>query len=216
MRFVIREQEYEKLLAAGRLKYLTGAFESWRLTEAVDGYRVMRIDLDRRDAGQGTSTLFHLLLDAGGRLERVKLRHFLPDSDLNVDVLVDGDSFNISRAGAWGAAHDVVNRPAGFGLLLPSLVGMALFVRDIAGERNHSAILLDPARQFAPRQVTVKIETLEEEELAVTGQTLVVRPHLIDQNGTRQTIWLDQYGLPVRANDETGLQAVEDRYVRHR
>jgi len=217
MRFIIREQEYEVLLAAGRLKYRSGALESWRLTEAVGDYRVMRVDLDWRDAGQNSSTLFHLLLDQGNQLERAKLRQIMPDGDLSVDVLVDGDSLNVSRAGAMGVAHDVVDRPAGFGLLLPGLVGMALFVGQAGKERDHSAIWLDPARQFAPRQVAVEIETtMEEESLAVTGQMLAVRPYLIGQNGDRQTLWLDKYGLPVRVEDEQGVFALEDRYVRHR
>lgn len=215
MRFIIREQEYERLLAAGRLNYRSGALESWRLTEAVDGYMVVRVDLDWRDAGRDKSTLLHLLLDPDGRLERAKLKEFSPDDELDVDVLAEGDSLNVGRASAQGVAHDVVDRPAGFGLLLPSLVGLALFVRQAGDVQRYSAILLDPARQFEPRQVSMEINAMEEERLAVTGQALVVRPYLIGQNGTRQTIWLDRYGLPVRVDDETGLWAVEDRYVRH-
>jgi hypothetical protein len=198
------------------LKYRSGAFESWRLTEAVDGYRVMRIDLDRRDSGKANSTLLHLLLDPHGQLERAKVREFAPDKDLSVDVLVDGGLFSVSRAVPQGVTHDLIARPAGFGLILPSLAGLALFVRHTGNERSQSAILLDPARQLASRQVIVEIDVMEEESFAVTGQTLVVRPYLISQNGTRQTIWLDKYGLPVRVEDEKGLRAVEDRYVRHR
>jgi hypothetical protein len=216
MRFIIREQEYEKLLASGRLKYRSGALESWRLTEAVDGYRVMRIDLDWRDAGKAISRLFHLLLDPDGRLERAKVREFSPDDELIVDILPDGDSFSVSRAGAQGVAHDLVARPDDFGLILPSLIGLALFVRHAKDKQESRAILLDPALQMAPRQVTVEIDVLEEERFAVTGQTVAVRPYLISQNGTLQTVWLDKYGLPVRVDDERGLRALEDRYVRHR
>jgi len=216
MRFIIREQEYEQLLAAGRLKYRSGVLESWRLTGAVDGYTVMRIDLDRRDAGQQRSTLIHLLINPGGQLERAKLRDFSTGSDLSGDVLVDGNSMDVSRATETGVMHDLIKRPAGFGLLLPGLVGLALFVWHASHDQDHSAIWLDPARQFAPRQVSVEIDPMEQESIAVTGQTLVVRPYLIGQNGNHQTIWLDEYGLPVRVDDEEGLRALEDRYVRHR
>lgn len=215
MRFVIREQEYERLLAAGRLRHLSGALESWRLTEAVDKYTVLRVDLDGRDTGDAGSTLFHLLLNPDGRLERAKIRVLSPQEDLSVDVLVESDSLSVSRAGADGVKHDLVDRSPGFGMMLPGLVGLALFVHHAASRREHTTIALDTARRFAPRQVSVTINAFDEERLAVTGQDLAVRPYLISRNGTRLKIWLDKYGLPVRVEDEKGLQALEDRYVRH-
>jgi hypothetical protein len=216
MRFIIREQEYEKLLAAGRLKYRSGDLESWRLTEAVEDYKVMRIDLDRRDADASHSTLLHLLLDPDGRCERAKLRDFSAVSDMSIDVLVDHESVSVSRASSEGVIHDDFERPSGFGLLLPGQIGLALFVGDAACTLESPAIQLDSSRRFAPHQVAMKIEALAEERLAVMGQDMVVRPFLISHGDTQQTIWLDKHGLPMRVDDREGLYAKEDRYVRHR
>lgn len=215
MRFIIREQEYEKLLAAGRLKYRSGAFESWRLTEAIDGYTIMRIDLDRRDTGSASTTLIHLLLDAGGRLERTKLRHYSPHSDISVDALVDRDSLSISRSAASDLSQDEFDLPRGFGLMLPGVVGMALLVRSVRAEKQLAMIVLDPAQRYAPRRASMEISAMAEETFVVTGQTVAVRPYLIRHDETNQKIWLDSYGLPVRIDDEEGLKAVKDRYVRH-
>lgn len=216
MRFIIREQEYEQLVAAGRLKYRSGALESWRFTEAVDGFLVMRVDLDRRDAGAASSILIHLLLDKDGRLERAKLRDFSPEGDVSVDVLVDQDSLSVSEPDSNGIGHYDVDLQPGSGVILPGLVSMALFIRPTDRVQDRSAIVLDPDRRYAPQEQSVEISMLEEESLTVTGQTVAVRPYLIRRDGMSQTIWLDKYGLPVRADDEEGLRALEDRYVRHR
>jgi hypothetical protein len=216
MRFVIREQEYEKLVASGRLKYVSGELESWRLTEAVDGYMVMRVDLDGREAGGASSTLLHLLLDPDRRLERAKLREISANKDLSVDVLVVGEMLNINRTGVAGVAHSLVDRSPGFGLILPGLVGLALFVGRASDREEQAVVVLDQAHDFEPRKVAVTTSSLQEERLAVTGQDVVVRPYLIGLGRTRQTIWLDKDGLPVRVEDESGLRAFEERYVRHR
>ena len=50
MRFIIHEQGYERLVAAGQLRYArdgeaTGTRELWRLTMAVAGYQFLRVGL---------------------------------------------------------------------------------------------------------------------------------------------------------------------------
>ncbi|UCG24564.1 MAG: hypothetical protein JSW55_00750 [Chloroflexota bacterium] len=221
MRFIIREQEYEKLVAAGRLHYLsagveTGAVESYRLTQAVDGFSVMRIDLDRRESTEANSTLFHLLLDPYGRPERVKLRRLSPADSSEVDVLVDDESFNISRTSEADVVREEMKRPAGFGLLIPTAVGLGLFVHGNPGRRSAQAISLDETRRLAPLSASLEIDPLDEEEMTVTGQLVAVRPYLIRQKGAKCKVWLDDHGLPVRLDDEDGALAVEHRYVRQR
>ena len=221
MRFIIREQEYEKLVAAGRLRYLaagieTGAVETYRLTQAVEGYSVIRIDLDRRETADASSTLFHLLLDPGGRPERLKLRYFAPADSFGADVLVDDESYSVSRTSKENVVQDEMRRPPGYGLLMPVAVGLGLFVHGNPGQRSAAAISLDETRRYAPFSPSVEIDPLDEEEMTVTGQLVTVRPYLIHHNGANCKIWLDGHGLPVRLDDEDGLQAVEDRYVRQR
>jgi hypothetical protein len=220
MRFVIREQEYETLLAAGLLSYRsagaeTGAVERWRLTQAVDGYGVMRIDLDRRDTVEDSSTLLHLLLNPDGRPERLKLRRFsAQQSPIDVDVLIDAGSLSMSRNCDGEIRQDEMSLPPGFALLMPATIGLAMFVHGNQGRRSATAIALDENRSFAPLRAEVEINQGDEEEIVVTGQTATVRPYLIRRNGVENTIWLDDYGLPVRFDDEDGTKAVEVRYVR--
>ncbi|HSG18384.1 MAG TPA: hypothetical protein VLE70_18970 [Anaerolineae bacterium] len=221
MRFIIREQEYERLLAAGRLRYLsagieTGVFETYRLTQAVDGFTVARIDLDRRDTAAANSTLLHLLLNPGGRPERLKLRRFSPAGSVEADVLVEDESFSVRRTGLADMAQEEMKRPPGYGLLMPAAVGLAFFIHGNPGQRSAAAIGLDEQRLYAPFSTSVEIDPLDEEEMTVTGQLVPVRPYLIRQRGTICKIWLDDYGLPVRLDDEDGTHAVEDRYVRQR
>lgn len=79
MRFIIHEMPYERPLLAGRLRYErdgvpTGAVELWRITNAVDGYRFLRVDLDAREAESGRSSLYHVTLNPAGRPEQLKFR----------------------------------------------------------------------------------------------------------------------------------------------
>lgn len=216
MRFIIREQDYEQLIAAGRLTYRSGAVEHWRLTEAVAGFRVMRVDFDRRDTAVASSTLMHLLMDPDGRPERLKLRHFAPDNPADVDVLVDSGSLSVSRDCNDDVTRDELILPPGFGLLMPATIGLALFVWSSRSQSCASAIDLDEQRCFAPVLTSIELEPLAEEDLTVTGQLVAVRPYLIRRNEMDYTIWLDEQGLPVRLEAEDGLRAIEDRYVRHR
>ena len=216
MRFIIREQEYEVLIAAGRLKYRSGAVESWRLTEAVDGFQVMRIDLDFRDSSAANGLLMHVLLDSGKRLERLKLRNLAADGPVGVDALASEGLLTVSRIIENGMEYEELRQPPGFGLLLPGFIGLGLVVHCLTGEGPTSVIELSTEKHYEPSQLTVEVNELDAETIAVTGQALAVRPYLIRKNGMTRTIWLDKHGLTVRIDDDEGTLAVEDRYVRHR
>lgn len=221
MRFIIREQEYERLIAAGRLIYRasgkeTGTVERWRLTQAIDGFWVMRVDLDQRETTVASSTLFHLLLDPRRRPERLKLRHFSQDVDDEVDVLIENGSLTVRRTYDGQSAEDEMSLPPGFGLLMPAVVGLALFVDGSQGQRSVEAIALDESNNFVPCLKSLDLMSLPEEELTVTGQRIAVRPYLIRGSGIDVKLWIDDRGLPVRLNDSDGRQVIEDRYVRHR
>ena len=79
MRFLLREQAYEKPMAAGKLRYEssagpTGAVEAWRLSAVEGDYRFLRVDLDAREAASGNSYIFHLTLNGQNRPERLQFR----------------------------------------------------------------------------------------------------------------------------------------------
>jgi hypothetical protein len=98
MRFIIHELPYEKPLLAGQLRYerdgqLTGAVESWRLSDAVDGYQFLRIDLDARQAPSGRSYLYHLTLSSAGVLEQIKYRFWGDGIEAGGTVVNQGDGW---------------------------------------------------------------------------------------------------------------------------
>jgi hypothetical protein len=216
MRFIIREQEYEQLVAAGRLTYRSGTLESYRLTEAAEGFQVMRVDLDRRSSDTEDSLLIHILLDSSQHLERLKMRELSPDNSVNVDALAGVGLLSISREDQHGVEYSELEQPLGFGLLLPGFIGLGLVLNYSEKGSVTSLIALDIEKNYKPTMVSMEIDKLNEESLAVTGQKLAVRPYLIRLKQATYTIWLDRHGIPVRVDDEVGTLALEDRYVRHR
>ncbi len=96
MRFLLREQPYEKPLAAGQLIYerdgqLLGRIESWRLSHALDGYRFLRADVDERESS-GRTFLFHALINATGQVENLRYRYFEAGSRAQGQILRDGQT----------------------------------------------------------------------------------------------------------------------------
>lgn len=96
MRFLLREQPYEKPLAAGKLIYERdgrplGRIESWRLSHALDGYRFLRADVDERESS-GRTFLFHVLINPIGQVENLRYRYFEAGSRAQGQILRDGQT----------------------------------------------------------------------------------------------------------------------------
>jgi hypothetical protein len=129
MRFLLREQAYERLLLAGKYVYQrddvpTGAVEWWRLTAVPEQYQILRVDLDGR-ASSGDSYLYHALLDADGLVSRLQYR-FWSKAGLRV-------SGNIQREGDTAVCTHTINNQThsqaltlttGFPLWFPSVMGL--------------------------------------------------------------------------------------------
>jgi len=216
MRFIIREQDYERLVAAGRLAYRSGVTESYQLTEAVEGFLVLRVDLDWRGSGTDQSLLIHMLLDANRQLTRAKLRALSQDYSTKLDVLATDGLFSVNHEGKHGAEYEELERPPGFGLLTPGFVGLGLVLDRSQVSAAVTMVTLDGNEDLVTSSATIEIDELNEELLAVMGQELAVRRYLIRLGHVTYTIWLDNYGLPVRVGDEHGTMAAENRYMRHR
>lgn len=78
MRFLLMTQPYEKTVASGTYDYQflnrpIDWIEQWRLSDAMDGYRFLRIDEDARGS-DGISTLYHAVLNGEGNFENIKFR----------------------------------------------------------------------------------------------------------------------------------------------
>jgi len=219
MRFIIHEQPYERPLLAGRLRYErdgrpTGAVESWRLTNAVDGYRFLRVDLDARDAPSGRSYLFHLTLSPADRPEQLKYRFWGDRLEVSGTVLWDGDALIAARR-VNGVAYEDEARGAAF--WFPAGAGLAL-LRYYAGAGDGVTLntdTSDPARALALVETPVTVALSEAETEMINGEPLPIRALSVAWGERRRVVWIDAEGRPLRLWREDGLAAVAERLVRY-
>ena len=217
MRFLLHEQGYEKPVAAGRLIYEqngqpTGAVESWRLTEAVEGYRFLRVDVDGRAAASGNSSLFHLTLSPEGQPERLLFRFFGPTAQIKGSVLFDGQTLSIVReiTGQERQEEELVASHFWF----PSTVGLGLLA-GLTGEGQVTAGMLDAAAQFTPHLVTLHYRVGQPEMVEVMGKQWQTRPLALTWADQTRTLWLDAHHQPLLMQRQDGLCGRETRYIRY-
>ncbi len=164
MRFIIRELPYERPLLAGRLRYErdgvpTGAVESWRLTQALDDYRFLRVDLDAREAPSGRSSLFHVTLNPAGRPEQIKYRLW-------------GNGPEVSGTAVWeGNEVIAARRVDGCGDEVPQLRQQRQLGRHRVDPRAVAAPELQPARAVdAQRRAALRAEVPAAEDHLPPGR----------------------------------------------
>ena len=220
MRFLIREQDYETPLAAGRFQYIqngqpTGAFESWRLTEVADGYRFLRVDMDTRETGDDESTLYHLLLDPNGRPERLKLRVLALGKQLQGDIIFEKSSIMVSGEADGRRFDDELHLESTYGFYFPTALGFALLLRGALDQEVISAVTFDQDQRSLLNQQPVIISSLQEEVLEVVRQKIVVHPYLIRWSDQEKQMWLDSYRWPLRIDFGNGQVAKETQYIRY-
>lgn len=219
MRFIIHELPYERLLLAGRLRYLRdgapmGAVESWRLTDAAEGFRFLRVDMDAREAPSGHSHLYHATLDPTGRLEQLKFRFWGQRYEVEGSVVRQGDELIGSRR-VDGRTFEDETRAGAF--WFPTGMGLALLA-DWAGETHGVRLALDlsdPARLLALVETPVTIEWGQAEMEEVDGTPLPVRPLRVAWANQQRVVWLDAERRPLRLWRDDGLTAVAERLVRY-
>jgi hypothetical protein len=219
MRFIIHEQPYERPLLAGRLRYErdgrpTGAIESWRLTNAVEGYRFLRVDLDARDAPSGRSYLFHLTLNPADQPEQLKYRFWGDGLEASGTVVWDGGSLVAARQVNSAAYQDEAR---GTAFWFPAGAGLAL-LRHHDGASDGVTLRIDtsdPAGAMALIETPVAVALGEAEVEMVGDETLPVRPLSVAWGAARRVVWIDVEGRPLRLWREDGLTAVAERLVRY-
>ncbi len=223
MRFIVHEQAYEQPIAAGRLRYerdgrATGAVESWRLTQAVAGYEVLRVDLDARAAESGHSYLYHLVRRADGEPEAAsgravgtaaRLSYRFWGDDLMVEgtlLLEDTAVTNTRTVNGQTSTEDVELEP-GYGFWFPSSIGLGL----LAGFAGGTAVTLESvsSEQLAVSSERLSVFGLQVVEVVVMGE----RPLTIHWLENERRIWLDEHGWVVKMRRGDGLTAVETRAI---
>jgi hypothetical protein len=225
MRFIIREQPYEKLLASGQLRYEldgqpTGALESWRLTLAVAGYYFLRVDLDARKAASGHSYLYHLLMDQERRPERLSYRFWGSSRQITGNVLLAEESITATHTVNGTRFEEDMILARGYAFWFPTSIGLGLLANK-AGHKGDltaatlQAVVAQQPTGFDLLLTKVVLAWAETEEVVVTGQTIAARPLTIRWADQARTVWLDKYQWPVKMMRGDGLTAVETRYIRH-
>lgn len=217
MRFIIHELPYERPVAAGRLRYErdgtpTGAVENWRVTDAVDGFRFLRVDLDARDAASGRTYLYHVTLNGSGRPEALKFRVWDGRVSAGGAVILEGNSIVATRE-VNGRRFEETARGDAF--WFPSALGLAM-LRHVTDAKRGVLMAtgneeLDDVMTLVETSVSIEWKTDHEhaldEKAAVQGVLDVSWP------GNRRTLWLDEDGNPLRLVRDDGLIAVAERVM---
>ncbi len=220
MRFIIREQEYEKLIASGRFRYemqdrVTGANESWRQTKVAGGYGFIRVDLDRRETSKSATTLYHLVLSLDNRPARLKFRHFEQMKELNGDVQFQEGNVSLSRQVNGRRLEDELGVEPGFRFWFPSTIGLSLLCNQDIDEGSFTAITLDPEQDFKLVERTVTINLQEKDRLTVAGRSTIVQRCLITINKQTHVVWIDEHRWPIIMEYTDGSRAIETQPIRY-
>lgn len=205
MRFIVHEQPYEKPIAAGQLRYerdgrATGAVESWRLTRAVEGYEILRVDLDAREAESGHSYLYHLVRREDKTPERLSYRFWGNGLMMEGTLLLEDTVATNTRTVNGQTITEEADLTLGYGFWFPSSVGLGLLVGFAGGTAVTLASVNDNRLSAFGLQVV---------EVAGAGE----RPLTIHWLENERTIWLDEHGWVVKMSRDGGLTAVETRSI---
>jgi len=227
MRFIVKEQRYEKQIASGRFRYEregqpTGAVEDWRLTRAMAGYEVLRVDLDARAAASGHSYLYHLVRQENGRPERLAYRFWGDGLQVEGTLLFDETSITGTRAVNGVTTEEDLDIAPGTGFWFPSAVGLGL-AANLQGVSDITAVTLNNQiggpDTLALQQVTMNVTMTitDTVEIEIAGQMVDAVPYKISWDGNVRFVTRDLnfWPLQIERPEEDGsiLTAVETRNI---
>ncbi len=236
MRFIIHEQPYEKVIAAGELRYerdgvATGAVEKWRLTTAVPPHQFLRIDLDARAAPSGLSTLYHLVLGEDGRPERLRFRQWGNNHKIVGNLLFEDGIITASQTVNGEAFAEEMAVADNIGFWLPSSVGLSLLARRAVNmatstsstklSRSVQAVSLRSVDSkqhsvFSLFKTDIKLDWDKDEEITVRGRTQQSRPFHVQWADQHYTLWLDEQNGVLQMRGGAGLTAVATRLIHYK
>lgn len=208
MRFIVKEQRYEKQIASGQFRYEldgepTGAVESWRLTAVPDGFEVLRVDLDARQAESGNSYVYHLVRRKDGTPERLGIRFWGSDLEIEGTLLFSETSITGTRTVNGRTFAEDIDIEPGTGFWFPSVIGLGL-AATLPGINNITAVTLNNevgADDTLALQV-VKMDVFpmitDTIELDVCGKMITAVPYMIRWGENQRVITCDLDFWPVR------------------
>lgn len=225
MRFIVHEQAYEKPIASGLLRYerdgrATGAVESWRLTKAVEGYEILRVDLDARAAESGHSYLYHLVRRADGRAERLSYRFWGDGIQVEGTLLFLETSITGTRTVNGKVYEEDLETTRGYNFWFPSSLGLSLLnyapVKEIQPCEVQTITLFSPSSSLLPDILSVtelRVYLSYDDDDVIAKDERAVASLLVQWDREFRRIWSNEWRLTVRMERSDGLTAVETRSV---
>lgn len=211
MRFLLREQPYEKIKAAGTLSYeldgqQTGAAEHWRYSALPTGHFLLRVDLDARPAS-GDSFLYHTLLNSHNQIENVRWRYFGPNGRAQGQVLFEaGHLISIREINGtrYEEEEPLTNHTTFF---FPSSVGLW----QLQHHPHSQALLTLLAYQWPTPADFMRLQRLHMGlEVGIKRQILL---STITWTGEWRKVWFNEAGWPLKMERPDGLQAISTHLV---
>lgn len=223
MRFIVREQSYEKPIAAGLFRYdldgsPTGAVESWRLTTAVSGYQILRVDLDARDTESGNSFLFHLVRQDDGTPERLGYRYWGNGWMIEGTLLFEDGSIGGRRVVNGRTIEETLSLGGLDGFWFPSAIGLGIAARLSNKSTLNTAMLNNqPNQEDTLALKTVKLAqeiTPEPSKLTIGQKAYQATQTTFSWQTSQRVVYLDTtHQWPIKIAREDGLTAVETRHI---
>jgi hypothetical protein len=228
MRFIVKEQRYEKQIGSGLFRYEldgvpTGAVEHWRLTQAMDEHEVLRVDLDAREAASGDSYLYHLVRQVDGTPIRLAYRFWGAGLQIEGTLLFSETNITGTRAVNGRTLEEDLDIEPGTLFWFPSAVGLGLLLKGKDG-LGITAVTLNSSvgdeNSLALQPVTVDVYPMitDTVEVEVARKMITAVPIMIHWNSQKRIITRDLNFWPValeRPNFSAGktLLAIETRYI---
>jgi hypothetical protein len=229
MRFIIKEQPFETVIAAGQYRYerdgrATGAVEHWRRTAVADGYEFVRVDLDARAAPSGHTYLYHAVVNPAGQVERLKYRFWGDGLNVVGDVVLEATAVTATRTLNGQDSEQVIDLPQGYRFWFPSVTG--LHFAGWRGNEPKTAVTLN-GKVGGPDTLAVQVVSFDYHmlitdymEKEIAGQLRKYVPHKLAWNDQQRIIWrsYDASGWPlgmvkVGAGYQEALTAVATRLI---
>ncbi len=224
MRFIIHEQAYEIPLASGMWRYFhdgrpTGAVEKWRLSDAVDGYRFLRVDLDARSAQSGRSYLYHLTLNQDGIPIQLKFRFWEDEFEIIGTVLLEEDSIIVTKEIKGERFEEILLLPKDYRFWFPASTGLGLLAKSPA-KNIETAVSLQtnsnlPEKLMSPYVTPLQITRGDYTDLEIMNKQTMVCPLTIRWQGQQRKIWINKNNWPLMMERPDGLSAKESQYIQY-
>ncbi len=219
MRFIIREQDSERLLAAGLFSYhhngqYTGVTEEWRLTEVLNRYQILRTDIDARESKSEESTLFHMVINSENQPERLKIRFFSPASQGWADLIMGDNIITLTQKIGHQRWEDEAPYADKSGFLFSSAAWLGYWMSH-QGSKVASRILhLSQKEKFELVERPLAVQRQEGKPVIIGGQSIPAELFTVTISDEKQNLWIDKFGLGLKVVLGNGLTAVETRYIR--